>query len=54
MIGARYDFAGGSTINLGYTYFAIDGLEVEDQIANLDNEFDYLSHSFHIGYAYRF
>ncbi len=54
MLGARYDFNGGSSIDIGYTYFAADGLTVVDDIDDFDNDFDYSSHTFHIGYAYRF
>lgn len=53
MLGARYDLAGGSTFDIGYTYFAVDDLTVDNE-ANVDSDFDYLSHSFHIGYSYRF
>ena len=53
MLGARYDFAGGSTIDVGYTYFAVNDLTIDDAAGD-ETDFDYLSHSFHIGYAYRF
>ncbi len=53
MLGARYDFAGGSTIDVGYTYFAVNDLTIDDA-AGVETDFDYLSHAFHIGYAYRF
>lgn len=54
LLGARYDFAGGSTIELGYSYFAVNDLTVEIASNGEDADFDYLSHSFNVGYVYRF
>ena len=53
MLGARYDFDGGSSIDLGYTYFVANDLSVENEAGD-DDDFDYVNHAFNIGYSYRF
>lgn len=54
-LGARYDFGGGPSVNVGYTYFAVDDLKIDNEIVEDEKiEFDYLSHSFHVGFSYAF
>ena len=54
-IGGRYDLGSGPSINVGYTYFAVDDLKIDNEIVVDEKvEFDYRSHSFHVGLSFAF
>jgi opacity protein-like surface antigen len=54
--GARYNLGPNSVISLGYTYFAAPGLELDVEVddEDINSEFDYTNHGFHLGYAFNF